>query len=136
MDATQLTYGRKRFADEVDRLCGVLDAQLAANQYVAGSHYSIADISIWPWARLVRKLIDEHADAHFPNMTRWLLEVGQGPAVQRGFSAGRELGQGPRTEAQEQGRRGLLFNQSNDKVHIARERTAHLSAAARDSEDG
>ena len=32
----QAQYGTKRFVGEVDRLCGVMDAQLSANAYLAG----------------------------------------------------------------------------------------------------
>jgi Arc/MetJ family transcription regulator len=48
-------------------------------------------------------------------------EVGARPAVQKGRQAAREWGERPLTEAQEQARRELLFNQSNDKVRAARE---------------
>jgi glutathione S-transferase len=58
-DAHQLAYGTKRFVGEVDRLCGVLDAQLAARRHLAGEAYSIADIITWPWASLLGRLIDE-----------------------------------------------------------------------------
>ena len=49
-DASQLEYGTKRFVGEVDRLCGVMDAQLCANRFLAGEDYSIADMISWPWA--------------------------------------------------------------------------------------
>ena len=44
---------------EVDRLLGVMDAQLSANRYLAGEDYTIADIITWPWAMLAKRLIDE-----------------------------------------------------------------------------
>ena len=40
-DPAQLEYGTMRFCGEVDRLCGVMDAQLSANRYLAGAEYSI-----------------------------------------------------------------------------------------------
>ena len=46
----QLAYGTRRFVGEVDRLCGVMDAQLSAQPYLAGAEYSIADVISWPWA--------------------------------------------------------------------------------------
>ena len=45
-DPAQLEYGTQRFVGEVDRLLGVLDAQLGSNEYVAGPNYSIADMII------------------------------------------------------------------------------------------
>ncbi len=35
-DPKQLEYGTRRFVGEVDRLCGVMDAQLGANRFLAG----------------------------------------------------------------------------------------------------
>jgi GSH-dependent disulfide-bond oxidoreductase len=123
-DPQQLEYGTKRFVGEVDRLCGVMDAQLTANRYLAGGAYSIADIITWPWAMLAGRLIDEHLWEKFPNMKRWVDEVGARPAVEKGFTRDRQWGQRTLSEAEEKARRELLFNQTNDKVRAAREAAA------------
>ena len=126
-DPAQLAYGTKRFVGEVDRLCGVMDAQLMANKYLAGSQYSIADIITWPWAMLVGKLNDETVWDDFPNLKRWVDEVGERPAVQKGRKIGSELGKQERTEEEDKARRELLFNQTNKKVRQAREEAANSS---------
>ncbi len=126
-DPGQLEYGVKRFVGEVDRLCGVMDAQLAANHYLAGGDYSIADIISWPWARLAGRLLGEEAWSTFPNLKRWVDEVGARPAVEKGFQVGRELGQRQLTEEEETARRELLFNQTNEKVRKAREQAARAA---------
>ncbi len=123
-DPQQLEYGTKRFVGEVDRLCGVMDAQLSANPYLAGADYSIADIISWPWAMLTGRLIDEAVWESFPNLKRWVDEVGARPAVDKGFHVGRELAQREFTEEEEKARRELLFNQTNEKVRKAREAAA------------
>jgi GSH-dependent disulfide-bond oxidoreductase len=123
-DPKQLEYGTKRFVGEVDRLCGVMDAQLAANRFLAGDDYSIADIITWPWARLAGRLIDEGLWDTYPNLKRWVDEVGARPAVEKGWQVMRELSQRTLTEAEEKARRELLFNQTNDKVRKAREQAA------------
>ena len=77
-----LPYAKDRYRAEVARLYGVLDRQLAANRYVAGNFYSIADMAIWGWASLwegQQQTLDDK-----PAMKRWLEEVGARPAVQRG----------------------------------------------------
>lgn len=77
-----LPYAKDRYRAEVARLYGVLDRQLAANRYVAGDAYSIADMAIWGWASLwegQEQTLDDK-----PAMKRWLEEVGARPAVQRG----------------------------------------------------
>lgn len=123
-DPTHLEYGIKRFTGEVDRLCGVMDAQLSANRFLAGEEYSIADIITWPWAMLAGRLFDEGVWETFPNLKRWVDEVGQRPAVDKGWQIQRELGQQERTEEEEKARRELLFNQTNEKVRKAREAAA------------
>jgi GSH-dependent disulfide-bond oxidoreductase len=123
-DPTQLDYGIKRFCGEVDRLCGVMDAQLLANRYLAGADYTIADIISWPWASLLEKLIDPEAGTKFPNLKRWMDEVAARPAVKKGRDVHRDWSERKLTPEQEQARRELLFNQTNEKVRKAREEAA------------
>lgn len=123
-DPSQLEYGIKRFVGEVDRLSGVMDAQLLANRYLAGDEYTIADIITWPWAFLIGRLIDESMWEEFPNLKRWVDEVGERPAVDKGRRVGRDLAERELTEAEEKARRELLFNQTNQKVRKAREEAA------------
>jgi len=126
-DPAQLEYGTRRFVGEVDRLSGVMDAQLAANRFLAGDDYSIADIISWPWARLIGRLIDESVWETFPNLKRWVDEVGARPGVEKGWQVGRDLGKRELSEEQEKARRELLFNQTNEKVRKAREEAALAS---------
>lgn len=127
-DPKQLEYGTRRFVGEVDRLCGVMDAQLSANRFLAGDEYSIADIISWPWAMLTGRLIDEQVWETFPNLKRWVDEVGARPAVQKGRAVGEELGKRELTEEEEKARRELLFNQTNEKVRKAREAAAKAAS--------
>ena len=120
-DHTQLVYGENRFVGEVDRLSGVMDAQLSVHRYLAGEEYTIADIISWPWATILGRLIHENFLDPFPNLKRWIDEVGERPAVDRGYRAGSELGKAERTEEEEKARWDLLFNQNHAKVREARE---------------
>ncbi len=126
-DPKQLEYGTKRFVGEVDRLSGVMDAQLSANQYLAGADYTIADIISWPWAMAIGRLIDESMWDTFPNLKRWVDEVGARDAVQKGFAVLRELRNQKLSEEEEKRRRDLLFNQTNESVRAAREAAAKRS---------
>jgi glutathione S-transferase len=127
-DPVQLEYGTRRFVGEVDRLCGVMDAQLSVNAYLAGSEYSIADIITWPWARLAGPLLDEGVWTTFPNLKRWVDEVGARPAVEKGWKVARELRDQKLTPEQEKARRALLFNQTNETVRTAREEAARTAS--------
>ena len=78
----KIPYAIDRYQREVLRLFGVLERQLGANEYIAGSEYSIADIAHWSW-------ISGHAWSGvtidgLPQLARWLALVGARPAVQRG----------------------------------------------------
>jgi GST-like protein len=123
-DPKQLDYGIRRFVGEVDRLCGVMDAQLSANGHLAGDDYTIADIITWPWASLLGRFDDGEVWKRFPNLKRWVDEVGARPAVQTGRRHHKEWGDRELSEEEQQRRRELLFNQTNESVRAAREAAA------------
>ncbi len=80
---TESTVARDRFAAEILRIYGVLDRQLADEEYLAGE-YSIADIATFPWVK-------GHSwagidIAGFPNVARWLETVNSRAAVVRGLA--------------------------------------------------
>ena len=77
-----LPYAKERYRNETARLYGVLDRQLAQNEYVAGDFFSIADMAIWPWASLWKG--QEQTLEDKPHMARWLEAVGARPGVQAG----------------------------------------------------
>src|SRR3982751_4634205 len=46
---TKQEYPINRYSMEAKRQLDVLNRQLSQSEYIAGSHYSVADIAIWPW---------------------------------------------------------------------------------------
>ena len=93
-------------------------------RYLASDDYTIADIVTWPWASLLGRLIDEDVWTTFPSLKRWVDEVGARPAVQRGRAHHKEWGERELTDEEQQRRKALLFNQTNDSVRAAREAAA------------
>ncbi|HEX4879689.1 MAG TPA: glutathione-dependent disulfide-bond oxidoreductase [Limnobacter sp.] len=90
-------YPINRFAMEVKRQLDVLDRQLAENEYVAGSEYSIADMAIWPWyggvaVGAVYNAAEFLSTHEYKNVLRWAEQVGKRPAVQRGRMVNRTWG--------------------------------------------
>lgn len=75
-------YAEERYGKEARRLYGVLDRRLADVEYVAGD-YSIADISIFPWAARFEWQNIDFDD--FPNVKRWYLAIADRPAVKKGY---------------------------------------------------
>ncbi|MEQ4778090.1 glutathione-dependent disulfide-bond oxidoreductase [Providencia huaxiensis] len=90
-------YPINRFAMETKRQLDVLDKRLAEHKYVAGDHYSIADIAIWPWyGALVKGWLYDAAEFlsvhEYKHVIRWADEVYARPAVQRGRRVNRLTG--------------------------------------------
>ena len=84
-----LPYAIDRYEREARRLYGVLDAQLARGEYVAGAEYSIADIAIFPW--IVTHKAQGFTLDDWPQVRRWFAQVRERDAVQRGLALGKEL---------------------------------------------
>ena len=79
----EIPYGSERYGTEAKRLYGVMDKQLADQEYFA-REYSIADIAIYPWvARYEWHRVDL---GQFPNVKRWFDAIGARPAVQKGMA--------------------------------------------------
>ena len=79
-------YGENRYAGEVQRLLGVLEARLEHRDWICGD-YSIADIAIVPWVAAI-----DHYKAHeqlhtdrFPRVATWRARFQARPAVQAGW---------------------------------------------------
>ena len=81
-------YTEARFVKETARLYGVMDSHLAANEWLAGGAYSIADIACWGWVWYHRMHGVDLAD--FPAVARWFFAMSDRPAVQRGRLLGIE----------------------------------------------
>jgi GSH-dependent disulfide-bond oxidoreductase len=79
-------YSTDRFVAESARLYGVMDSQLAANEWLAGADYSIADIASWGWV-WYHRMHGQNLD-QFPSVARWFFAMSERPAVQRGKALG------------------------------------------------
>lgn len=93
----KIEYCIDRFTMEVKRQLDVLDRQLADNQYLCPTGYSIADIAIWPWyGSLVLNGVysaAEFLEAHtYTHVNRWAKEIETRAAVQRGRMVNRTFG--------------------------------------------
>jgi GST-like protein len=105
------SYAVRRFADEANRLYGVLNNRLYDRRYLAGDEYSIADMISYPWC--VNWKSQGQDIEEFKYFRRWFEEVGNRPAVQKGMAVGGDLAGDPsKLTAEEQERRAkLLYNQ-------------------------
>jgi GST-like protein len=79
----KLPYAIDRYVFEAKRHFGILDAELAKGRYMMGDTYTIVDIDVWGWARLVPFVLGEGAFAGFPNLKRLVDEISARPAATR-----------------------------------------------------
>lgn len=71
----------KRVNGYVRDLYRHFDDQLSDNEFLAGAEYSIADVIALPAALAQQERLSEYA-----HLTRWMLQLKQRPAVQRGMA--------------------------------------------------
>ena len=76
-------YAINRYAFEAQRHFGIVDARLATHKYMVGDTYTIVDMDLWGWARLIPMLSGEAAWAKYPNLKRLVDEISARPAAQR-----------------------------------------------------
>jgi GST-like protein len=91
-------YPINRYAMEAKRQFDVLDRQLSENEFIAGSHYSIADMAAWPWyGMMTLGKVYEGADTFlalrdYEHVLRWTNAIAARPAVKRGIMVNRRWG--------------------------------------------
>ena len=79
----------QRYSTESKRLLAVLDDRLATRTWIMGDEYTIADIALFGWVRILitmyaaRELLDFDSLKHVPD---WLERGLARPAVQRGLA--------------------------------------------------
>ncbi len=94
----KIEYAIDRFAMEAKRQLDVLDRHLAANQFMAGDFYTIADMAIWPWyGRLALHQIYDDAGTFlsvddYQHLQDWARLIEARPAVKRGVLVNRKDG--------------------------------------------
>lgn len=79
----------ERYRAEVVRLLGVLDARLAAGEWIMGDEYTIADVSMLGWVRNLITFYEARDLVGFDRLQyvpAWLERCLARPAVQRGLA--------------------------------------------------
>ena len=76
-------YAINRYAFEAQRHFGIIDARLATQRYMLGGTYTIVDMDVWGWARLIPNVLGEGAWDKFSNLKRLTDEISARPAAVR-----------------------------------------------------
>lgn len=85
---TDDTYALERYTAETRRILGILELRLEGREFIVGSAYSIADISIFPWVRTLVGFYDAAKQVgfeDFPRVGAWLERLLARPQVQAGI---------------------------------------------------
>jgi GST-like protein len=120
---TKIEYAIDRFAMEVKRQMDVLDRRLAESEYLGGTHYTIADMAVWPWyGALAKGLMYEAGEflqvAEYRNVQRWTDAIAERPAVKRGRMVNRIVGD-PASQLHERHQASDFDTNTQDKVAAA-----------------
>lgn len=78
-----LSYALNRFECEAWRHWNIIDARLAKHRYMLGEEYTIVDMAIWGWARVIPFALGDSAFDRLPNVKRLFDEINARPAAQR-----------------------------------------------------
>jgi GST-like protein len=79
-------YAINRYAFEAQRHFGIIDARLGKNKYMLGDAYTIVDMNVWGWARLLPNVLGEGAAGKFPNLKRLVDEINARPAAAKAIA--------------------------------------------------
>ena len=82
----KVPYAQTRYAYEAERHFGVLDARLAKQAYMVGDSYTIVDMDVWGWARMVPFILGDDAFGKWPNLKRLVDEISARPAAARAIA--------------------------------------------------
>lgn len=76
-------YAHTRYQFEADRHYGIANERLGSRRYMAGDAYSIVDMALWGWARMVPFVTGEDAWERYPHLKRLVDEISARPAAAR-----------------------------------------------------
>ena len=82
----KIPYAINRYDFEAERHYAILDRHLAKDPYMLGEVYTIVDMAVWGWARLIPHVIDDEALPKMPNLKRLLDEINARPAAERAIA--------------------------------------------------
>jgi GST-like protein len=110
----KIPYAIDRYVNEVNRLYGVLNRQLAQHEFVSGPELSIADLAIYPWVVPWERQRQQLGD--FAHLQRWFDAIAARPATRAAYARGKEFSS---TATQSADAHKILFGQTAASVDRA-----------------
>jgi len=81
-----VAYAHNRYQYESMRHFSVLEGHLSKHRYMVSESYSIIDMDVWGWARMIPFILGEDAWTKLPNVKRLHDEVTTRPAAARAIA--------------------------------------------------
>jgi GST-like protein len=82
----KIPYAINRYAYEALRHFGILNDRLGKQAYMVGDTYTIVDMAVWGWARLIPFALGEETFAKLPHLKRLVDEISARPAAPRAIA--------------------------------------------------
>jgi GST-like protein len=82
----KIEYAINRYMYEAQRHYGIIEARLARQKYMLGDSYTIVDMALWGWARLIPAVLGEAHWAKFPSLKKLVDEISARPAAARALA--------------------------------------------------
>ena len=82
----KVAYAHTRYQYEADRHYAILNQHLAKRRYMVAETYTIVDMDVWGWARMVPFVMGDDAWAKFPHVKRLVDEISARPAAARAIA--------------------------------------------------
>jgi GST-like protein len=76
-------YAVNRYTFEAERHWGLVNDQLAGKPWMLGDTYTIVDMAVWGWARMIPRFLGNEGFASLPHVKRHLEAINARPAAQR-----------------------------------------------------
>jgi GST-like protein len=76
-------YAVNRYEFEAWRHWNIIEAHLTGKQWMIAEEYSVVDMSVWGWARMIPFILGDDAWEKLPNIKRWIDVINARPAAQR-----------------------------------------------------
>ena len=74
-------YAVNRYTFEAQRHWGILEQRLANRKWMLGDAYTVVDMAVWGWSRLIPVVLGQDAPKQYPNLQRHLGEISARPAA-------------------------------------------------------
>src|ERR1700710_865147 len=82
----KVDYAHNRYQFEADRHYSIINAHLAGKRYMVGDTYTIVDMDVWGWARMIPFVLGDDAFVKYPNVKKLVDEISARPAAAKAIA--------------------------------------------------